>query len=95
MSVCQLQKLDQGLLVVTLDMSKSQPLPAVKLDLTKSTPLENSGQQTNELGKAVIVPKDGESFADTLARAAQYGKSVSQQISMMRWPLRRVKQLRY
>ena len=58
MSVCQLQKLDQGLLVVTLDMSKSQPLPAVKLDLTKSTPLENSGQQTNELGKAVIVPKD-------------------------------------
>jgi hypothetical protein len=37
----------------------------------------DSGQITNDVGNAVIVPKDGESFADTMQRAAQYGKTVT------------------
>jgi hypothetical protein len=37
-----------------------------------------SGQVTNDVGNTVIVPKDGESFADTMKRAAAYGKTVTQ-----------------
>ena len=33
---------------------------------------------TNDVGNTVIVPKDGESFADTMARAAAHGKTVTQ-----------------
>jgi hypothetical protein len=36
-----------------------------------------SGQLTNDVGNTVIVPKDGESFADTMQRAAAYGKTVT------------------
>lgn len=37
-----------------------------------------SGEVTNDVGNTVIVPKDGESFADTMARAAAHGKTVTQ-----------------
>ena len=37
-----------------------------------------SGEVTNDVGNTVIVPKDGESFADTMKRAAAYGKTVTQ-----------------
>jgi hypothetical protein len=39
---------------------------------------EQAGQQTNDLGNTVIVPKDGESFADTMQRAAAFGKTATQ-----------------
>lgn len=38
-----------------------------------------SGQVTNDIGKTVIVPKDGESFADTMDRAIAQGKKTTQQ----------------
>jgi len=38
---------------------------------------ETPGVQTNDVDNAVIVPKPGESFADTMHRAEQYGKTVT------------------
>jgi|SRR5579864_475760 len=47
--------------------------------LTPQTPSGSQpGQITNDVGNTVIVPKDGESFADTMKRAAAYGKTVTQ-----------------
>jgi len=45
-----------------------------------STPNDprQSGEIVNDVGNRVIVPKDGESFADTMKRAAAYGKTVTQ-----------------
>jgi hypothetical protein len=40
---------------------------------------EAQGQITNDVGNTVIVPKEGESFADTMKRAAAYGKTVTPQ----------------
>src|SRR5215467_4945886 len=40
--------------------------------------LAQSGETTNDLGNTVIVPKEGESFADTMKRAAAHGKTVTQ-----------------
>jgi hypothetical protein len=37
----------------------------------------NSGQQTNEIGNLVIVPKQGEPFAQTMQRGAAYGHTVT------------------
>src|SRR6266705_1208960 len=37
-----------------------------------------TGQVTNDVGNTVIVPKDGESFTDTMKRAAAHGKTVTQ-----------------
>lgn len=37
-----------------------------------------SGTMTNDVGNTVITPKPGESFADTMKRAAAYGKTVTQ-----------------
>jgi hypothetical protein len=42
-----------------------------------STSAQNEGEQINEVGNRVIVPKDGESFSDTMKRAADYGKTVT------------------
>jgi hypothetical protein len=36
-----------------------------------------SGEITNDVGQKVIVPKDGESFSDTLKRAVAYHKSLT------------------
>ena len=36
-----------------------------------------TGEITNEVGQKVIVPKDGESFSDTLKRAVAYHKSLT------------------
>lgn len=36
-----------------------------------------TGEITNDVGQKVIVPKDGESFSDTLKRAVQYHKSLT------------------
>jgi hypothetical protein len=37
----------------------------------------DTGQVTNDVGNAVIMPKEGESFDDTMKRAAAYGKTVT------------------
>jgi hypothetical protein len=37
-----------------------------------------AGQVTNDVGNTVIVPKDGESFADTMARAVKQSQSTTQ-----------------
>src|SRR5690242_6624028 len=37
-----------------------------------------TGQVTNDVGNTVIVAADGESFADTMNRAAAYGKTATQ-----------------
>jgi len=50
-------------------------------DDTPKAPTTNdprkTGEITNDVGQKVIVPKDGESFADTLKRAVAYHKSLS------------------
>lgn len=38
---------------------------------------QETGEQTNDVGNTVIVPKDGESFADTMSRAAAQGKKTT------------------
>jgi hypothetical protein len=38
----------------------------------------NEGEQINDVGNKVIVPKDGESFADTMKRAVAQGKVTTQ-----------------
>lgn len=46
------------------------------IETNDDTP-QNTGQVTNDVGNPVIVPKDGESFSDTMARAVQRGQSLS------------------
>src|ERR1700693_4500548 len=52
-----------------------EPLMSEKAE----TQAQNTGQITNDVGNTVIVPKEGESFSDTMARAAAYGKTVTPQ----------------
>jgi hypothetical protein len=40
--------------------------------------IAQTGTTTNDVGNTVIVPKEGESFSDTMKRAAAYGKTVTQ-----------------
>jgi hypothetical protein len=68
---------------VTLDFSKAQPInqsaaQGVTLDFSKAQPIAGPGEQINDVGNKVIVPAEGESFADTMKRAAAYGKTVTQ-----------------
>jgi hypothetical protein len=42
-------------------------------------PKAQSGAQVNDVGNLVITPRQGESFADTMQRAAAYGKTVTPQ----------------
>jgi hypothetical protein len=71
------QGLPEG--AVVKPIARIQGLPEGAVVKPLENPQPNEGEQSNELGKTVIVPKDGESFSDTLARAAEHGKSVSQQ----------------
>jgi hypothetical protein len=45
-------------------------------DQTSNDPRQ-TGEITNDVGQKVIVPKDGEAFADTLKRAVAYHKSLT------------------
>lgn len=45
-------------------------------DQTSNDPRQ-TGEITNDVGQKVIVPKDGESFSDTLKRAVAYHKSLT------------------
>jgi hypothetical protein len=65
------------------DMSQAQPInSAVQgkplFDMSKATPLPGSGEQLNDVGNRVIVPRPGEEFADTMKRAVASGKTVTQ-----------------
>ena len=53
------------------------PLEQLALMGSEYTTPESTGETTNDVGNTVIVPKDGESFADTMQRAASYGKTVT------------------
>jgi hypothetical protein len=53
-----------------------EPLMSEKAEAAANAQAQN-GQVTNDVGNTVIVPKDGESFADTMKRAAAYGKTVT------------------
>jgi hypothetical protein len=66
------------------DMSQAQPINSAAqskplFDMSKATPLPGSGEQLNDVGNRVIVPKEGESFAATMQRAVAAGKNVTQQ----------------
>jgi hypothetical protein len=50
-----------------------EPLLSEKLEAQA----KQAGQMTNDVGNTVIVPKEGESFDDTMKRAAAYGKTVT------------------
>src|SRR6266851_5009060 len=72
---------------VTLDFSTSMPLDVNKLDFSTAQSI-TPGEMINDVGNRVIVPAgtdsarfgyEGESFADTLKRAAAYGQSITQQ----------------
>lgn len=66
---------------VTLDFSKAQPVPQeqpqqpVQLDFSKAQSLEE-GQQVNDVGNTIIVPKEGESYQDTIKRAVEHYKAM-------------------
>ena len=65
------------------DMSQAQPINSAAqgkplFDMSKATPLPGSGEQLNDVGNRVIVPKEGESFSDTMQRAVASGKTVTQ-----------------
>lgn len=46
-------------------------------DQQTSNDPRQTGEITNDVGQKVIVPKDGESFSDTLKRAVAYHKSLT------------------
>ena len=72
-------------------LEQSAPQPAAAASSSGLSPLEQleqsaptqqappSGEITNDVGNTVIVPKEGESFSDTMKRAAAYGKTVTPQ----------------
>ena len=63
------------------ELDSSAPAPASSLpagfEVDQPAQSDTPGVQTNDVGNAVIVPKPGESFADTMQRAARYGKTVT------------------
>ena len=54
-------------------------LPADYFDKQDNPPADprQTGEITNDVGQKVIVPKDGESFSDTMKRAVAYHKSLT------------------
>jgi hypothetical protein len=70
---------------VRLDFSTFEPIAAaptqkpVTLDFSTFEPMSAPGEQINDVGNKVIVPKQDESFADTMQRGANYGQTVTPQ----------------
>jgi hypothetical protein len=58
------------------NLSPLEQLAAVK-PAQQSTDPSQTGEITNDVGNKVIVPKDGESFNDTMKRAVAYHNSLS------------------
>src|SRR5205809_192697 len=62
------------------EQPESQPQEATTVTtvpIPEGATILNEGEQVNDVGNKVIVPKEGESFADTMKRAAAYGKTVT------------------
>jgi len=62
-------------------LEQQQPAAPAVPPLPQGYTLESDihpGELINDVGNKVIVPADGESFADTMKRAAAYGKTVTQ-----------------
>ena len=58
--------------------SNLSPLEQLEQQSAKTTQQATpSGQITNDVGNTVIVPKDGESFSDTMKRAAAQGQKTT------------------
>jgi hypothetical protein len=60
----------------TQTQPQTQP-QAQAVPIPEDAVVQNEGEQINDVGNRVIVPKDGESFSDTMKRAADYGKTVT------------------
>ena len=61
-------------------------LPADYFDKKDNPPAgpRKTGEITNDVGQKVIVPKDGESFSDTMKRAVAYHKSLTPEQQLTR-----------
>jgi hypothetical protein len=59
------------------DVAQNQPQAQQTVPIPSDAVIQNEGEQINDVGNAVIVPKPDESFADTMARAAAHGKTVT------------------
>ncbi len=59
----------------TLDSTSGGYIPPPPAGYKLDAPIP--GQVTNDVGNTVIIPKQGESFADTMKRAAAYGRTVT------------------
>lgn len=57
--------------------SNGNPFDGLASELATKNAPANTGEITNDVGQKVIVPKDGEAFADTVKRAIQYHKSLT------------------
>jgi hypothetical protein len=55
------------------------PVGAVSADQASPADPSSTGELTNDVGETVIVPKDGESFQDTVKRAVARNRSLSPQ----------------
>lgn len=73
-----LEQLEQSAPQQAAPASSSGLSPLEQLEQSSQTTMNPSGEITNDVGNTVIVPKDGESFADTMKRAAAHGKTVTQ-----------------
>ena len=61
-----------------IDLSAGMVQRPSSVDLSAGLlPKAQSGAQVNDVGNLVITPRPGESFADTMNRAAAYGKTVT------------------
>jgi hypothetical protein len=61
------------------DDALAKQFGAVTVEPRVETDPRKTGELVNDVGNKVIVPKDGESFADTMKRAVQYHKSLTPQ----------------
>lgn len=62
------------------DTQQSQPASTLPPGYTIEQPQDTqpAGEEKNDVGETVIVPQDGESFLDTMKRAAAHGGQVQQ-----------------
>jgi hypothetical protein len=59
--------------------SNISPLEQLEQQQAPASAAPQTGEVTNDVGNTVIVPKDGESFTDTVQRAIAYQKSMTPQ----------------
>jgi hypothetical protein len=74
----ELQEHQQQLAATTAASPNGNPFDEPLASEKAEAQAAKTGQLTNDVGNTVIVPKDGESFSDTMARAAKQGQSTTQ-----------------